>query len=110
MLQYLNLQQLPKFESKATGGSRSRIVFHINGAGGRTMSAERCKQCGEMMTEQPSAYETVDLPDVPKHSDRFYEQWFVCRNGHRKGYISGHGRAPGVAKVVSETSVVTVRA
>jgi hypothetical protein len=25
------------------------------------------------------------------------------------GYISGHGRAPGVARVVSETSVVCVR-
>jgi hypothetical protein len=73
------------------------------------MPSEHCKQCGEIMTEQPSAYETVNLPGVPKHSDRFYEQWFVCRNGHRKGYISGHGRAPGVAKVVSETSVVTVR-
>jgi hypothetical protein len=73
------------------------------------MPSEHCKQCGEIMTEQPSAYETVNLPDVPKHSDRFYEQWFVCRNGHRKGYISGHGRAPGVAKVISETSVVTVR-
>jgi hypothetical protein len=74
------------------------------------MSTERCKHCGEMMTEQPAAYETVDLPGVPKHSDRFYEQWFVCRNGHRKGYISGHGRAPGVARVISETSVITVRA
>ena len=73
------------------------------------MSTERCKQCGEMMTEQPTAYETVDLPGVPKHSDRFYEQWFVCANGHRMGYISGHGRAPGGARVVSETSVVCVR-
>jgi hypothetical protein len=63
-----------------------------------------------LLTEQPAAYETVDLPDVPKHSDRFYEQWFVCRNGHRKRHISGHGRAPGIAKVVSETSVITVRA
>ena len=63
-----------------------------------------------LLTEQPAAHETVDLPGVPKHSDRFYEQWFVCRNGHRKGYISGHGRAPGVAMVISETSVITVRA
>ena len=70
------------------------------------MPAETCKQCGERMTEQPAAYETVNLPGVPKHSDRFYEQWFVCPNGHRKGYISGHGR--GVAKVVSETSVVSL--
>ena len=45
------------------------------------MSAERCKQCGEMMTEQPAAYETVDLPGVPKHSDRFYEQWLFAGMG-----------------------------
>jgi hypothetical protein len=74
------------------------------------MPTENCKQCGEMMTEQPAAYETVDLPGVPKHSARFYEQWFVCRNGHRKGYISGHIRAAGDAKVLSETNVVSVRA
>ena len=72
------------------------------------MPMEKCKQCGEMMSEQRAAYETVNLPGVPKHSDRVYEQWFICRNGHRKGYISGHDRAPGVATVVSETSVVTV--
>jgi hypothetical protein len=74
------------------------------------MPTENCKQCGEMMTEQPAAYEAVDLPGVPKHSARFYEQWFVCRNGHRKGYISGHILAPGGAKVVSQTNVVSVRA
>ena len=73
------------------------------------MPIEKCKQCGEMMREQPTAYETVNLPGVPKHSDRFYEQWFVCPNGHRKGYISGHGRAPAVVRVVSETNVVSVR-
>jgi hypothetical protein len=74
------------------------------------MATERCKQCGEMMTEQPDAYETQNLPGLPRHSDRVYEQWFVCRNGHRKGYISGHGRGPHAATVVSETTVVTVRA
>jgi hypothetical protein len=63
-----------------------------------------------MMTEQPAAYETVDLAGVPKHSERFYEQWFVCRNGHRKGYISGHGSSPGAVMVVSQTNVVSVRA
>jgi hypothetical protein len=73
------------------------------------MPTEHCKQCGERMTEQPAAYDTASLPGVPRHSDRFYEQWFVCPNGHRKGYISGHGRGPGAARVVSETSVVTVR-
>ena len=73
------------------------------------MPAEHCKQCGELMTEQPAAYETVNLAGVPKHSDRFYEQWFVCRNGHRKGYISGHGSAPGAVMVVSQTNVVSVR-
>jgi hypothetical protein len=73
------------------------------------MAAERCKQCGEIMTEQPDAYETQNLPGLPRHSDRIYEQWFICRNGHRKGYISGHGRGPGAARVVSETTVVTVR-
>ena len=73
------------------------------------MPTEHCKMCGERMTEQPAAYETVGLAGVPEHSDRFYEQWFICKNGHRKGYISGHGRAPGVARVVSETSVVCVR-
>ena len=74
------------------------------------MPAEICKQCGEMMTEQPSAYETVDLADVPRHSARFYEQWFICRNGHRKGYIAGHGRTPGEIRIVSQTNVVSVRA
>jgi hypothetical protein len=60
------------------------------------------------MTEQPTAYEMVNLPGVPSHSDRFYEQWFVCRNGHRKGYISGHRPVRGTAKAVSETSVVSL--
>ena len=64
------------------------------------MPSESCKLCGEWVTEQPTVYETVNLPGVPKHSARFYEQWFVCRNGDRKGYISGHGRAPGDAKVI----------
>ncbi|MGC2399724.1 MAG: hypothetical protein WA510_08075 [Acidobacteriaceae bacterium] len=73
------------------------------------MAIERCKQCGETMTEQLDAYETQNLPGIPKHADRIYEQWFVCRNGHRKGYISGHSRGPGMATVVSETTVVTVR-
>jgi hypothetical protein len=73
------------------------------------MPTENCKLCGEWMTEQPAAYETVNFPGVPKHSARFYEQWFVCRNGHRMGYISGHGRAPGDAKVISQTNVVRVR-
>ena len=73
------------------------------------MPTERCKQCGEMMTEQPAAYETVNLAGVPKHSERFYEQWFVCRNGHRKGYISGRGSDPGAVMVVSQTNVVSVR-
>jgi hypothetical protein len=62
------------------------------------MATEYCKQCGGRMTEQPAAYEMVDLPGVPKHSARFYEQWFVCRNGHKKGYISGHRTAPGRSK------------
>ena len=70
------------------------------------MPTEACQQCGERMIEEPNAVETVDLPGVPIHSDRFYEQWFVCPNGHRKGYISGHRRSRGVAKVVSEPSVV----
>ena len=73
------------------------------------MPIEKCRQCGEMMTEQPAAYETVDLVGVPKHSARFYEQWFVCRNGHRKGNISGHGPAPGAVMVVSESNVVSLR-
>ena len=73
------------------------------------MPTENCKLCGEWMTEQPTAYETVNLPGVPKHSARFYEQWFVCRNGHRRGYISGHGRASGDARVISQTNVVSVR-
>ena len=55
------------------------------------MSAERCKQCGEMMTEQPAAYETVDLPGVPKHSDRFYEQWFVCQKAIGRDTFPGVG-------------------
>jgi len=65
------------------------------------MSTEYCKQCGGTMTEQPAAYETVDLPGVPKHSARFYEQWFVCRNGHKKGYISGHLTAPARSKYIA---------
>ncbi len=73
------------------------------------MATESCKHCGEMMTEQPAAYETVHLAGVPKHSDRFYEQWFVCRNGHRTGYISGRGYGPGAVMVVSQTNVVSVR-
>jgi hypothetical protein len=72
------------------------------------MPVETCKQCGEMMTEQPGAYETVNLAGVPKHSARFYEQWFVCRNGHRKGYISGHGRVL-QAQVLTQTNIVSVR-
>lgn len=71
--------------------------------------SEICKQCGEKMTEQPAAYETVDLPNVPKHAARFYEQWFVCRNGHKKGYIAGHGRAPGIAEMVGQANVVSIR-
>jgi len=74
------------------------------------MSTERCKHCGEMMTEQPAAYETVDLPGVPKHSDRFYEQWFVCGNGHRKGYISGHLRRRAVNKVITGAHVASIPA
>jgi len=66
------------------------------------MPTEYCKQCGGPMTEQPAAYETVNLLGVPKHSARFYEQWFVCRNGHKKGYISGHG-APGSSKSIAAT-------
>jgi hypothetical protein len=73
------------------------------------MHTETCQQCGERMTEQPTAYEMINLPGVPRHSDRFYEQWFVCRNGHRKGYISGHVRARGGAKLGSETHVVSLR-
>jgi hypothetical protein len=72
------------------------------------MHTETCQQCGARMTEQPTAYETVNLPGVPSHSDRFYEQWFVCRNGHRKGYISGHRRVRGSDKTVSD-SVVSLR-
>jgi hypothetical protein len=74
------------------------------------MHTETCQQCGGRMTEQPTAYETINLPGVPRHSDRFYEQWFVCRNGHRKGYISGHGRARGGSKLASETHVVSLHA
>jgi hypothetical protein len=74
------------------------------------MAAEICQQCGKRMTEEPAAYKTVDLPGVPRHSDRFYEQWFVCSNGHRKGYISGHTYVPALAKVVSQTNVVSLRA
>ena len=47
------------------------------------MHIETCQQCGGRMIEQPTAYEMVNLPGVPKLSDRFYEQWFVCGNGHR---------------------------
>jgi len=43
------------------------------------MPTEHCKMCGERMTEQPAAYETVGLAGVPEHSDRFYEQWFIAR-------------------------------
>jgi hypothetical protein len=74
------------------------------------MAAEICQQCGKWMTEEPAAYQTVDLPGVPRHSDRFYEQWFVCANGHRKGYISGHTYVPALAKVVSQTNVVSLLA
>lgn len=72
------------------------------------MATETCMQCGEIMKEQPSAYETVNLAGVPRHSARFYEQWFFCRNGHRKGYIAGHGCAPG--DVQGHTEVVSLSA
>ena len=47
------------------------------------MPAEKCKQCGEIMTEQPTAYEAVNLPGVPKElrrrileaSVRAFEPW-----------------------------------
>jgi hypothetical protein len=74
------------------------------------MPREHCTQCGERMTEQLAAYETVNLPGVPKHSARSYEQWFVCPNGHKKGYISGYGLAPGDATVVHQTNVVSLSA
>jgi hypothetical protein len=74
------------------------------------MAGVICQQCGERMIEEPGAYKTVDLAGVPKHSDRFYEQWFVCPSGHRKGYISGHSYVPALARVVSQTNVVSMRA
>jgi hypothetical protein len=74
------------------------------------MPRENCPKCGERMTEQSAAYETLNLPDVPMHSARFYEQWFVCPNGHKKGYISGHGPASGDATAVSEMNVVSLHA
>ena len=67
------------------------------------MPVEICKQCGEMMTEQLTAGETVNLPGAPKYSARFYEQWFACRNGHRRGYISAHSWLPGDLRVTSPT-------
>ncbi len=73
------------------------------------MPVEVCKQCGEMMTEQPAAYETMHLRGVPRHSARFYEQWFACPNGHRRGYISGHSRPPGDMRVMSQTDVISIR-
>jgi hypothetical protein len=73
------------------------------------MAIEKCQQCGKRMTELPAAYETADLPGVPKHADRFYEQWFVCPSGHKKGYISGHSYVPALARVISQTNVVSIR-
>jgi hypothetical protein len=73
------------------------------------MATETCEQCGALMTEQPAAYEMIDLPGVPKPSDRFYEQWFICPSGHKKGYISGHSYVPALAKVISQTNVVCIR-
>ena len=74
------------------------------------MHIETCQQCGERMIEQPTAYEMVNLPGVPKLSDRFYEQWFVCGNGHRKGYISGHLRRRAVNKVITGAHVASIPA
>ena len=73
------------------------------------MPIETCKQCGERMTEQASAYEALEAPGVPRHSSRFYEQWFVCPRGHRRGYISGHSRPPGDIRVISQTDVISIR-
>jgi hypothetical protein len=73
------------------------------------MAKEICKHCGEIMTEQRGAYETANLAGVPSHSTRFYEQWFICRNGHQKGYISGPGWLVADTRVLSETSSVIVR-
>jgi hypothetical protein len=74
------------------------------------MHMETCQVCGGRMIEQPTAYEMVNLPGVPKPSDRFYEQWFVCGNGHRKGYISGHLRRRAVHKVVTGANVASIPA
>jgi hypothetical protein len=73
------------------------------------MPVEICKQCGEVMMEQPAAYESVNLPSAARHSYRFYEQWFACRNGHRRGYISGQSRPPGDMRVMSQTDVISIR-
>lgn len=73
------------------------------------MPVEICKQCGEVMLEQPSAYECVNLSTPFRHSYPLHEQWFACPNGHRRGYISGHSRPPGDMRVMSQTDVISIR-
>ena len=73
------------------------------------MPVENCKQCGQIMTEQPMAFESGPRASSPRHSEPLYEQWFVCPNGHRRGYISGLSRAPGDMRVISQTDVISIR-
>lgn len=73
------------------------------------MPVENCKQCGQPMTEQPMAFESAPRLSYLRHSEPLYEQWFVCPNGHRRGYISGHSRPPGDMRVISQTDVISIR-
>jgi hypothetical protein len=69
------------------------------------MPPEKCEKCGELMKEQADAYEAIDLPGVPKHSARFYEQWFVCPNGHKRAHIAGHGPARKHSKGIAASAI-----
>jgi hypothetical protein len=73
------------------------------------MPVEICKQCGEVMFEQPESYASLGLSIDRRHSVRYHEQWFCCANGHGRGYISGQSRPPGGMRVMSQTDVISIR-
>jgi hypothetical protein len=63
---------------------------------------EICERCNEPMAVQPALYVPREIQGVPQPSVLFCDEWFLCPNGHAKGYPAGHSFIPGAALSVPD--------